>query len=62
MEVLLHLRFPGAVEFIRVILAVVITITPPRGLNAKTVVALELVGSAVHVEACHENSYINRGT
>jgi hypothetical protein len=55
MEVLLHLRFSGAVEFIRVVLAVVITITSPRGLDAQAVVALELIGSAVHVEACHEN-------
>lgn len=58
MEVLLHLRFPGAVEFIRVVLAVVVTITSPRGLNTKAVVALELIGSAVHVEACMETEVI----
>jgi hypothetical protein len=66
MEALLHLRFPGAVEFIRVVLTVVVTVTSPRGLHAKAVVALELIGSAVHVESCHGNRshralYINQG-
>jgi hypothetical protein len=51
----LHLRFPGAVEFIRVVLTVVVAVTSPRGLDAKAVAALEFIASAVPVEAYQQN-------
>lgn len=44
-----HLRQFGTIKFIREVLAIIVTVTHPRLLNAQTVLALKLIVRTIHM-------------
>jgi hypothetical protein len=49
-----RLRFLGAVVLVGEVLAVVVAIASPRGLDTESVVALKLLRGAIHIVTCRE--------